>query len=105
MKRLIVVCEGPTEKEFCKNVLQNFFWQHGIVLETPVVKHSGGGVVPWPTLKVQSAIGSYLGKAPSIIMELRTIFSSLSGGRQNQLPIMNREWSSWRKLCCRMSQR
>jgi hypothetical protein len=53
MKRLIVVCEGPTEKEFCKNVLQNFFWQHGIVLETPVVKHSGGGVVPWPTLKVQ----------------------------------------------------
>jgi hypothetical protein len=53
MKRLIVVCEGPTEKEFCKSVLQDFFWKHEILLETPVVKHSGGGVVPWPTLRVQ----------------------------------------------------
>ena len=53
MKRLIVVCEGPTEREFCKNMLLDFFWQRGIELDPPIIKHSGGGVVPWPTLRAQ----------------------------------------------------
>lgn len=53
MKRLIVICEGPTEKEFCKSILQDFFWTYNIVLETPVIKHSGGGIVPWSILRSQ----------------------------------------------------
>lgn len=53
MKRLVIVCEGPTEKEFCTNVLNDYFVQRGILAETPLVKHSGGGVVPWPILRKQ----------------------------------------------------
>ena len=53
MKRLIIVCEGPTEKEFCNNLLSDFLIQRGIAIETPLVKHSGGGVVPWPILRKQ----------------------------------------------------
>lgn len=53
MKRLIIVCEGPTEKEFCSNMLNDFLLRYDIVTETPLVKHSGGGVVPWPTLRKQ----------------------------------------------------
>lgn len=53
MKRLIIVCEGPTEQEFCKSVLYDYFETKDIYIETPVIKHSGGGVVPWATLKRQ----------------------------------------------------
>ena len=53
MKRLIIVCEGPTEKEFCNNLLSGFLMQRGIAIETPLVKHSGGGVVPWLILRKQ----------------------------------------------------
>lgn len=48
MKRLIIVCEGPTEQEFCKDVLFDYFIKRDICIEAPIIKHSGGGVVPWP---------------------------------------------------------
>lgn len=50
MKRVIIVCEGPTEQEFCKDVLFDFFIKNDIYIETPLIKHSGGGVVPWSAL-------------------------------------------------------
>lgn len=53
MKRIIIVCEGPTEQEFCKNVLAPEFIKHNITLETPVIKHSHGGIVPWSSLRKQ----------------------------------------------------
>lgn len=53
MKRLIIVCEGPTEKEFCNDVLAEFFLKRGIVVDSPLIKHSGGGIVPWSLLKSQ----------------------------------------------------
>ncbi len=53
MKRLIIICEGQTEKEFCKNVLQPFFNTKGIYLETPLIKKSSGGIVHWKYLKTQ----------------------------------------------------
>lgn len=53
MKRLIIVCEGLTEQEFCKDVLRNYFWEKGKVLEAPTIKHSNGGIVAWDTLKKQ----------------------------------------------------
>ena len=53
MKRLIVVCEGPTEKEFCQDILYPHFQQFGIVIEAPIIKHSSGGIVPWWILKRQ----------------------------------------------------
>lgn len=43
MKRLIIVCEGPTEQEFCTEVLGVEFAKHDIYVEAPVIKHSHGG--------------------------------------------------------------
>ena len=53
MKRLIIICEGQTEKEFCNDILQPYFNPKGIYLETPLIKKSSGGIVPWKFLKTQ----------------------------------------------------
>lgn len=53
MKRLVIVCEGPTEQEFCKDILTSYFLEKGIWLEAPTIKHSNGGIVAWDTLKKQ----------------------------------------------------
>ena len=37
MKRLIIVCEGPTEQEFCTEVLGVEFAKHNIYVEAPVI--------------------------------------------------------------------
>ena len=56
MKRIIVICEGPTEKEFCDTILSPYFAPQGIYLNAPLIKHSHGGIVPWPLLKRQICI-------------------------------------------------
>ncbi len=53
MKRLIIVCEGPTENEFCLEVLAPALHKYSIYVEAPLVKKSNGGIVPWPTIKRQ----------------------------------------------------
>jgi len=53
MKRLIIICEGQTEIEFCKDVLLKHFISKEILIQTPLIKKSGGGIVPWTTLKKQ----------------------------------------------------
>lgn len=53
MKRLIIICEGPTEREFCENILSPFFLSKGIYLFSPLIKHSHGGIVKWEILKRQ----------------------------------------------------
>ena len=56
MKRIVVICEGPTEKEFCNTILSPFFAPQGIYLNAPLIKHSHGGIVPWPLLERQISI-------------------------------------------------
>ncbi len=53
MSRLIIVCEGPTEQEFCKNVLAPELFRQGIFVDTPLIKQSGGGILSWHALKRQ----------------------------------------------------
>lgn len=53
MKRLIIVCEGPTEQAFCNDVLRSHFLSRDILIEAPTIKHSNGGIVAWDTLKKQ----------------------------------------------------
>lgn len=53
MKRIIIVCEGPTEQEFCYNVLAPEFIKYNIALEAPLIKQSHGGIVSWEKLKGQ----------------------------------------------------
>lgn len=52
-KRVIVICEGPTEQQFSSNVLKPWFLQRNIEIQSPLIKKSGGGIVPWETLKKQ----------------------------------------------------
>ena len=53
MKRLIIICEGPTEQAFCNDLLRDYFQSKDIILEAPTIKHSNGGIVAWDKLKKQ----------------------------------------------------
>ena len=53
MKRLIIICEGPTEQEFCMEVLGAELAKRDVYVEAPLIKHSHGGIVPWATIKRQ----------------------------------------------------
>lgn len=53
MKRIIIICEGETEREFCQKILAPYFTGLQIYLETPLIKKSGGGIVKWTELKKQ----------------------------------------------------
>jgi len=51
MKRVIIICEGETEREFCKKVLSPHLIHHNIFIQAPLIKKSMGGIVQWPILK------------------------------------------------------
>ena len=53
MKRVIIICEGETEKEFCTTILKPYFSKQQIYLQTPLIKKSMGGIVKWEELKKQ----------------------------------------------------
>ena len=53
MKKLIIICEGPTEQYFCKQILEPHFNNLGIQIEFPLITHSNGGIVKWVHLMPQ----------------------------------------------------
>ena len=53
MKRVIMICEGPTEQAFAKTNLLVPFVYKNIFLQTPLIKASRGGIVKWARLKEQ----------------------------------------------------
>lgn len=53
MRRIIIICEGPTEREFCQTILAPYFASMGIYLAAPLIKHSQGGIVSWQHLQRQ----------------------------------------------------
>lgn len=53
MKRLIIICEGETEQEFCKDVLYSHFISKDIAIEAPLIKKTMGGIVAWEYIKSQ----------------------------------------------------
>ena len=68
MKRLVIICEGPTEQEFVRDVLQPHFLPKEIFVQCPLIKKSGGGIVPWEILKSQ--IHSHLREGSSVVTTL-----------------------------------
>lgn len=46
VKRLIIICKGPTELQFCREVLYPHFMVKGIIIETPLIKKAMEDV--WP---------------------------------------------------------
>lgn len=65
MKRLIIICKGPTEQAFCNDLLRDYFQSKDIILEAPTIKHSNGGIVAWDTLRKQ--IVRHLNEGNSIV--------------------------------------
>jgi|SRR5690554_662234 len=51
MKRVIIICEGETEREFCKNILAPHLIHVNIHIQAPLIKRSMGGIVRWSILK------------------------------------------------------
>lgn len=69
MKRLIIICEGQTEQEFCLNVLSpHLFNKYNINIQTPLIKRSMGGIVKWSILKKE--IENYLLEKDAIVTTL-----------------------------------
>jgi hypothetical protein len=53
MQRIIVICEGETEREFCNTILSPFFLKKEIFIQPPLIKKSMGGIVNWSDLRKQ----------------------------------------------------
>ena len=51
MTRLIVICEGETEQEFCQDVLYSYLQARGVYIQYPRIQSSGGGIVKWVSLQ------------------------------------------------------
>ena len=66
MKRIIIICEGQTERDFCKEVLAPYLWQYEIDIQTPLIKVSGGGIVSWDYLKKQ--VETHLRESSSVFV-------------------------------------
>lgn len=59
MKQLIIICEGPTEKAFCQEILYDRLMDKGVLLTCVLPVESGGGIVNWHPLRKQ--IGKAMG--------------------------------------------
>ena len=68
MKRIIIICEGQTEQEFCQKVLARYFINKGqnIMIQAPLIKKSMGGIVTWSALKKE--IETYLKNDSSVVV-------------------------------------
>lgn len=53
MKRIVIICEGETEQEFCDKTLRMHFMPKDTYIQFPRIKHSNGGIVRWDILKKQ----------------------------------------------------
>ncbi len=53
VKRIIIICEGDTEKEFCTKILSSFFASKNIHVQSPLIKKTMGGIVKWGELRKQ----------------------------------------------------
>jgi hypothetical protein len=87
MKRIIVICEGETEQEFCKDVLQPYFLARQILIAHPTIKKSGGGIVAWEILKKQ--IETHLKQEPTAFVTTFIDYYGLNGDK-NKFP----EWEA-----------
>ena len=56
MKRIIIICEGQTEQQFCNQVLYPYFLTKGILIISQLIKKTHGGIVNWQALKHQIEI-------------------------------------------------
>ena len=53
MKRIIVVCEGETEVEFCKRLLAPHFHPKEVFIKPTLIEKTMGGMIGWHGIKKQ----------------------------------------------------
>lgn len=51
MQRIIIICEGQTEQEFCNKILAPYFINLAYHIQAILPTKSGGGIVKWEHLK------------------------------------------------------
>ena len=66
MNRIIIICEGQTEQEFCNTLLQPYFGANGITLQAPLIKKTMGGIANWTVLKRE--IETYLRREKDVLV-------------------------------------
>ena len=66
MNRIIIICEGQTEQEFCNTLLQRYFSTYGITLQVPLIKKTMGGIANWNVLKRE--IETYLRREKDVLV-------------------------------------
>lgn len=103
MSRLIIVCEGETEQEFCKDVLASYFREKDIYLEYPTIKHSNGGIVSWAILKKQLINHLHEGDAiVSMLVDYYRIKDSYLFPGWEEAKHVENVYDKMRLLFCRM---
>ena len=68
MKRIIIICEGFTEQEFCNKTLSPYFAPKQIYIHAMLIAKSNGGIVRWESLKRQ--IENLLKQDPDVYVSL-----------------------------------
>lgn len=68
MKRIIIICEGETEREFCKTLLTTYFAKKDIHIQAPLIKKSMGGIAKWSILNRE--IETYLNEQDVFVTTL-----------------------------------
>lgn len=53
MRRVVIICEGQTERDFCKTILAPYFIGSGIHVQAPLIKKSMGGIVNYRHIRKQ----------------------------------------------------
>lgn len=105
MKRLIIVCEGPTESEFCMEVLAPKLLKSEIYVDAPLVKKSNGGIVPWPNIKRQIEMHLHEGNAyVSMLVDYYGIKDSYQFPGWMESKSISSLSDRWQFLCDRMKE-
>lgn len=103
MNRLIIVCEGPTESEFCTDVIAPVLFKSDIYVDAPLVKKSNGGIVPWPNIKRQIETHLHEGNAyVSMLVDYYGIKDSYKFPGWMESKAISSITDRWKFLCDRM---
>ncbi len=89
MKHLLIICEGETELEFCKDVLHSHFIEKNICIHYPLIKKSKGGIVKWDSLKKE--IESHLKSFPAAYVTILIDFYGIEA--KHNFPNFNGNYS------------
>ena len=87
MNRIIIICEGQTEQEFCKTLLQRYFSNQNITLQAPLIKKTMGGIANWNVLKRE--IETYLRREKDVLVTTLIDYYGIKDSHRKTVAILN----------------